>query len=301
MTAIAGFHCADGVVLAADTEESYGNDKAYGHKLFPVERSDARLCVAGAGLGYLIDYANEQIVSALDSGITDVNAFYIKLADILDELYVHGGKFSRFPVSEPAELRIDLLIGVQFLKDADKSIWTRPALFECRSNLVTRILRRKQSCIVGSGEVLKQLGIQFAGWGLTTTLAELASINVIHQAKRRYGGVGGKTHIFTMRTDGTFTYNRGGKSVDREPTMERFERVAQMLMLCLDPSMPDARVKDLFSNAERWMKNERKHLQQIEREGKGKHESIDTGSRDFERLIKRMTTPSVSQKSEPEQ
>jgi hypothetical protein len=300
VTAIAGFNCADGVVIAADTEESFsqGADKAYAHKMFPVEREDSRLCVAGSGSGYLIDYANDQIVSTLDSGTQKTVAeFKRSLEEVLNGLYQN--EFTHYPVESKAELRLQLLVGVQF--KIQDSTWTRPTLFECESNLVTPIGRTKQSCILGIGELLKQTGIQFTGWGLTTTLAELVSVYVIHEAKRRYGGVGGKTHLFTMKNDGTFNYDRGRKSSDLEPTVERFERVAQMLMLCLDPSMPDARAKDLFNNAERWMKNERKHLHKIQREGKGKHESIDTGSRDFERLIKRMTRPSASQKSEPEQ
>jgi len=69
VTAIIGFNCVDGVVLAADTEEVYGesHDKAYAHKLFPAERKNANLCVAGAGPGYLIDYAKDQIVAALET------------------------------------------------------------------------------------------------------------------------------------------------------------------------------------------------------------------------------------------
>ncbi len=98
MTAIAGFHCVDGVVLAADTEETYGNDKAYAHKLFPVERPTSRLCVAGAGLGYLIDYANEQIVSALDAETKNENDFHARLTDILEDVYGDEGRFTRFPV-----------------------------------------------------------------------------------------------------------------------------------------------------------------------------------------------------------
>src|SRR5580658_3013723 len=209
MTALAGFNCRDGVVIAADTEESYsgGVDKAYAHKLFPAERPNSRLCVAGSGNGYLIDYANEQIVSALDSGIKTVAEFQSSLKKTLDEMY--QTKFNLYPVGSPSELAIQLLVAVQFSNEATAPIWDRPTLFECQSNLVTVIGKTKHSCVLGAGELLKETGIQLTGWGMDTKLAEWASFYLIHQAKRRYGGVGGKTHVFTMRSDGTFTYNRG--------------------------------------------------------------------------------------------
>ena len=138
VTAIAGFRCVDGsVVIAADTEETYGDDKAYSHKLFPIERPTSRLCVAGAGLGYLIDYANEQFVSAIDDdGIKTIAEFRDRIADILDGAYQEDGKFTRFPVERPIDSRVDLVVAVQFYDETEKE-WKRPALFECRSNVVT--------------------------------------------------------------------------------------------------------------------------------------------------------------------
>src|SRR5437667_2720932 len=138
VTAIAGFSCVDGsVVIAADTEETYGDDKAYSHKLFPIERPTSRLCVAGAGLGYLIDYANEQFVSAIDDdGIKTIAEFRDRIADILDGAYQEDGKFTRFPVERPIDSRVDLVVAVQFYDETEKE-WKRPVLFECRSNVVT--------------------------------------------------------------------------------------------------------------------------------------------------------------------
>ena len=52
MTAIAGFNCADGVVISADSEETYTDNKVYTHKLFPVVGAHWKAGVAGAGLGY---------------------------------------------------------------------------------------------------------------------------------------------------------------------------------------------------------------------------------------------------------
>jgi hypothetical protein len=114
----------DGVVIAADTEESYGEsgDKAYANKLFPVERKHARLCVAGAGAGYLIDYAKDKIVRAVE--IAKNNAeFESKLSETLNALYADEGEFRRYPVSSPHYLAIQLLVGVHFRKQSDPSKW----------------------------------------------------------------------------------------------------------------------------------------------------------------------------------
>jgi hypothetical protein len=286
VTAITGFNCHDGVVIAADTEESYpgADNKAYANKLFPAKRPNSRLCVAGSGLGHLIDYANDRIVSALDSGVKTIPEFESFLKDTLDGLY--GDKFTLYPVQSPADLQIQLLIGVQFSNEANPPIWTEPALFECQSNLVTAIGITKHSCILGVGELLKESGVQLAGWGLDTKLAEWASVYLIHQAKRRYVGVGGKTHTCTIRTDGTFSFNPGINLPEKEATLEAFARTCQLLMLSLDASVTDARSKDFFDAARNWLIDARRHLQKLERE-KPKHATIEIRNREIDKLLRR--------------
>src|SRR5450759_4177693 len=305
MTAIAAFRCNDGLVMAADTEESYGNDKAYAHKLFPVERPKSRLCLAGSGLGYLIDYANEQIVSALDSpATTNVNEFHARLADILEEAYAEEGKFMRFPVNEPTESRIDLLVGVQFTSESDNAKWLRPSLFECRSNLVTKIESTKQSSLIGVGEILKQLGTQLAGWGLNTKLAEWASMYIIHDAKRRFGGVGGKTHLYTMRTDGTTFHDRGISWHEKEAVFDALPRAHQLITLALCVgAVNDSKAHDFMRGIEEWVMNTREHLSKVQKEsGKAKHEIISIPDSEMEKFIKSLqaSMPSPHQTSEPE-
>ena len=196
MTAIAGFNCIAGVVVSADTEVTYGNDKVYTHKLFPFVRQSWRACIAGSGCGYLIDNAKEKIIAAIGAGLKNTNEAEDALKTILNGLYRNECKQS--PVSSPSELGRQLLVAVQFVSELDGSLWMEPALFECQSNLVTRVQQR-QSRVFGVGELLKELGAHFADWGLTAPLAEWASIYLIHDAKRRFGGVGGRTHTFRMK------------------------------------------------------------------------------------------------------
>lgn len=303
MTAIIGFNCTDGVVMAADTEESFGEtgDKAYAHKLFPVERKNANLCVAGAGSGHLIDYAKEKIVATLE-GAKDNAEFEIKLAELLNNLY--AGEFSRYPVSSPSHLAVQLLVGVQFRKESDSSKWGGPTLFECESNLVTQVpLARGR--ILGAGELLKETAIQFAGWGLTAPLAEWASLYIIHEAKRRYGGIGGKTHTCTIWADGKKMIYPMGKDVrDKESILEVLPRITQLLMLSLDPSVNDSKSKDLFDAAKAWLANARRELKEI-KQGRNarKSDSIIIHDREMRKFIKQLqaSTQQTSQKSEQKQ
>jgi hypothetical protein len=164
MTAIAGFTCQDGVVIAAETEESYADNKVYTHKLFPFVRATWRLGVAGAGSGYLIDYAKDKIAEALDAGgITNTVKFRASLEKILAGLY--RKEFKVFPLKSR---HIQLLVSVQFSNPVDSTRWLDPALFECQSNLVT-IIKQQKSSVLGTGELVKELAVQFADWGLRQT------------------------------------------------------------------------------------------------------------------------------------
>ena len=197
-----------------------------------------------------------------------------------------------------------MLVGVQFVDETNHSLWKTPALFECESNLVTPIRRTRHSCIVGAGELLKELGAQFASWGLSVSLAEWASIYLIHEAKRRFGGVGGKTHTFVMRNDGKCSYGLGRNIREKEELLETFVLTNQLFMLSLDPSLREDRAKDFVDAGTRWLRDARRYLHKIEREaGKDKPAYITVSSRELDKIARRINAAmqSSSQTSEPEQ
>jgi hypothetical protein len=296
MTAIAAFNCVDGVVLAADTEETYQQDnKAYSHKLFPVERPHWNLCLAGSGSAYLIDYAKDKIVSAVESGIKNNVDFEIRLTDLVNTFYRE--EFSRYPVDSKSQLEIQLLIAVHFVQESDPSKWARPALFECQSNLVTRVPLGR-SRILGVGELLTELATQFAGWHLTANLAEWASLYIIHEAKRRFGGVGGKTHTCIMWADGKkMKYQLGRYVREKEAILEAFARISQLLVLSLEPSVTESKSKDFIDAAKAWLANARREMRNIEREyEKRKTTSVVIHDREIRKMIRRLkSTPAKSE------
>ena len=300
MTAIAAFQCYDGVVMAADTEETYQDEKAYTFKLFPVERDGKRLCVAGAGLGYLIDYAKDEIISAIDSGIANVGAFDKRLREIMRELYQRD--FALFPVDQESDRRIQLLVGVQFTDE--KAAWLRPSVFECQSNLVTVLTNPTQrGRILGAGELLKETALQFSNWGLDVELAERVCLYVMYEAKRRLAGVGGKTHIFTMRNDGRHGYYRGKHIGEEEAVLAAFNGITQLLLFALEPSVSDRKADDFVNTAKKWIKDARRYLAKVE-QGKVPNLSLITiQNSEVSKLMRRLRSieRSDAQKSEPEQ
>lgn len=301
MTAIAAFICSDGLVMAADTEETYPENKVYTFKLFPFEREGKRLCVAGSGIGYLIDYAKDEIASALDSGITNVADFEKRLREIMHKLY--RSDFKLYPVDRDSDRQIQLLVGVQFTDESNSS-WLAPSLFECQSNLVTVPKNPAQRArILGAGEVLQETARQFSNWGLNVELAERVCLYIMYEAKRRIAGIGGKTHIFTMRTDGRHGYYRGKHIGEEEAVLAGFTGITQLLLFALEPSVPDRRANDFINTAKKWLKDARRYLTKVEQGKMTNPTTVEIQNSEISKLMRRLRSvkPLTSQKSEPEQ
>jgi hypothetical protein len=283
--------------MAADTEETYPDNKVYTFKLFPVEREGKRLCVAGSGIGYLIDYAKDQIVSALDSGLTNVADFEKRLRVIMSELYERD--FALYPVDQDSERRIQLLVGVQFTHASNKSSWLPPTLFECQSNLVTVLKNPVQrGRILGTGVVLTETVVQFANWGLDVGLAKRASLYIMYEAKRRLTGVGGKTHIFTMRNDGTFEHYRGAHLREQEAVLDGFNGITQLLLLTLEPSLSERKANDFLDTGRKWIKDARRYLAKVGQGRVASPSAITIQNREISKLMRRVRSakPSAPQK-----
>lgn len=301
MTAIAAFICSDGLVMAADTEETYPENKVYTFKLFPFEREGKRLCVAGSGIGYLIDYAKDEIASALDSGITNVADFEKRLRGIMHKLY--RSDFKLYPVDRDSDRQIQLLVGVQFVDESNSSSWLAPSLFECQSNLVTVPKNPAQRArILGAGEVLQETARQFSNWGLNVELAERVCLYIMYEAKRRIAGVGGKTHIFTMRTDGRHGYYRGKHIGEEEAVLAGFTGITQLLLFALEPSVPDRRANDFINTAKKWLKDARRYLTKVEQGNVPNPTTVEIQNSEISKLMRRLRSikPLTSQKSESE-
>jgi hypothetical protein len=274
----------------------------YTFKLFPFEREGKRLCVAGSGIGYLIDYAKDEIAAALDSGITNVVDFEKRLRAIMRELYERD--FALYPVDRDSERQIQLLVGVQFIDEANSSSWLKPSLFECQSNLVTTPRNPAQRArILGVGELLQETARQFSNWGLDVELAERVCLYMMYEAKRRLAGVGGKTHIFTMRSDGRFGHYRGKHIGEEEAVLAGFNGITQLLLFTLEPSLPDNKADDFINSARKWLKDARRYLTKVEQGKVPNPSAITIQNAEISKLMRKLRNPtkiklSASRKSE---
>jgi hypothetical protein len=305
VTAIAAFRCNDGLVMAADTEETFPDNKVYTFKLFPFEREGKRMCIAGSGIGYLIDYAKDEIASALDAGITNVADFETAVRRIMRDLYEKD--FVLYPLDRDYEWQIQLLIGVQFIADSTPSSWSEATLLECQSNLVTVPKNPAQRArILGVGELLQETARQFSNWGLNVELAERVSLYLMYEAKRRLAGVGGKTHIFTMRDDGTFGYYRGKHLGEQEAVLAGFNGIMQLLLLALEPSVTDSKADDFIDTARKWLKDARRYLTKVEQGKVSNPAEITMQNKEISKMMRKLRNPtkirlSTSQNSKLEE
>jgi hypothetical protein len=106
----AGFICGDGILLAADTKESYGDTHTYVDKITIVDEAHCKAAIASSGEGYLLDYLTPHIEALLrnDEVITS-SSFEIKLQALMARLY-QTPEVKAYPVEKPADLYTQFLI-----------------------------------------------------------------------------------------------------------------------------------------------------------------------------------------------
>jgi 20S proteasome alpha/beta subunit len=204
MTIAIGFVAKNGIVLAVDTKESYGtDDHTYVDKLSMLEcGNDCQVGMAGSGTGYLIDYIVPRIKSMISEHSTwTLELFTAGLEKLMAEIYA-SDSISSFPHSSATDLYCDILIAIQLAQE-------QPALFVVHSSLVTQITG--QPFVIGYGP-MQEMANEMYSLDLNIEEASTAALYLIHDAKRRYGAVGGVVHIFKLF---------GNRRVDFERTWDQ--------------------------------------------------------------------------------
>ena len=98
------------------------------------------------------------------------------------------------------------------------------------------------------------------------------------------------------------SYSLGKHVMEKEAVLDVFARVGQLLMLSLEPSVPDNKSKDFIDAGKNWLANARQYIKGIEREyQKKKYTSIVIHDREIRRMMKQLKSaiPRVPRKSEP--
>ncbi len=204
MTIAAGFHCTDGLVLCADTQETiYSYAKVNTQKMIRIETPFYNMVFTGAGEGALIDMT----VQLMDQALTEQkpNGAW-KIEQVLRESLVdtfnrHISPWSQFPAGERPTTP-DLLIGLQFPAST--------TLYRARGTTFTRVY--EPQCI-GSGIVLaKSLIAKLFDYKMSIAQGWLIALYVLYQAKTWVDGCGGNSDILLLS-------NRDRK-ITRIPTTE---------------------------------------------------------------------------------
>ena len=232
MTIAAGFPCSDGIVLCADTQETYGNLlKINTSKIiaFPPDTSayPLRLMIAGAGNGPFIDKVASELWKRL---IKDTPQTIEEACDSIDQTMkdVHaefGQIFQQGQVPE-IELIISLCVNSQL------------QLLKCIGPIVNDAT---PYVTVGLGLYLANyISDRMFAPGVDTSFAEILAIYLIDQAKEYIDGCGGQTHVYTISRDGSI------KRMDRMDIvlignhMRHLDRCAASVLM----SYPDLELSD---------------------------------------------------------
>lgn len=242
VTIAAGFVCAEGVVLCADTQETIaGYTKASTQKLLTWEFPEFTIAFAGAGNdSMLIDMVAQQIAGAFhyDPAVRkDWLTVEKTIRKVATEIFKKTiSPFASFKGERPVA---DILIAVQF----DSEV----RLMRSRDTLFRYIYGAE---CAGTGELLFH-SLRDKVYSSSAGLAQTArmAIYILNHAKKHVEGCGGNTDILLMR--------KGTRSYERLPTpdvrrleekFDKFDEEVKPLLL----SFPDPNLShDTFEDAVR--------------------------------------------------
>jgi 20S proteasome alpha/beta subunit len=249
MTICVGMLCRDGIALAADTQESYGENKSYVAKIFPVGSANQNIVIAGAGLASFIDYAKEKIATLRDADNADT--FETKVRELMRDFYAE--EFRLYPCAEELK-QIELLVAVQFRKEF-------PFLLHIDCDLVKRV---HDARAIGAG-MFTQMAIDFHSMHLTTAQAVWACMYIVKEAKMRYEGIGGSTHIVVVTGDG-FQTERSWDIPQRETVLSRFDALARRLLIATIPATAEGMLNASMKSAADLLRVTRRDMEAFDRQ-----------------------------------
>jgi hypothetical protein len=220
VTIAAGFVCRDGIVIAADTKESYGDTHTYVDKTVQAHGDTTCGTITGSGNGYILDYIGGEIRSLIEAGDYTLEEFDVALRKLMETIY--GSKaLKSYPVDAPSDLATQLLVTYSPHGEID------PHLFLINSSLVTRVDR--SAVVIGCGD-LRQLADEIGSKEMHTLQARSAALYIVHEAKRHYSYVGGITRIITHLKN-IVLEERTEDQPQREAMLDSVRRLTQRLTL----------------------------------------------------------------------
>jgi 20S proteasome alpha/beta subunit len=222
--------CRDGIVMAADSEQSgfyrksnvpkletYDSTRNYSAQLSGAT-TGCSVIIAGAGNGELADYASHRIAREA-AGILSINDVETKLEGILEDIF--GKKFPVYSSESLGEFR--LLIAI---KAPD---FATPKLF---STYGATLVERKKF-VLGSGTLVDYVLDQIYAESMTTEDGMVAALALLQIAKKYVDGVGGDSKVAVLSKDGDVTQKPGWEVTEEENILGKHSKIANDLMLAM--------------------------------------------------------------------
>ena len=242
MTIIAGFYCKDGILLCADTEQSYTESKSQVNKLVSFRVGEALLAVGGAGDASLADYVIQDLPKYLRTQTNDLpdmekalNAYAQRI--FRDHVQVYAG-FPRDHIPE-----VSFLIGLVMDGQARLFKWERNFLY-----LAT------QNTSIGAGNVYSETLANKIDVGYAFESMFLFAVRMMLRTKQSVAGCGGYTEYKFLRSDSSIA---SGLSLPIE--VEQFvEQVDDLFGTLLISFISD--VRQLDASQEEVLLDQRKRL-----------------------------------------
>jgi 20S proteasome alpha/beta subunit len=230
VTLIAGMVCKDGIVMAADTEQSGYFRKSNVPKLesydatFSVMSSLAggnvgcSVIIAGAGHGDMADYASRRIAKEAKA-IQSMDEVELRLEAVLEDIFT-----KRFQIYKPDDLGIFRLLIAIRAPDSNT-----PKLFS--SYGATLVERNK--FVLGSGVLVDYVLDQIYDSSMTTDDGVAASLGLLQIAKKYVEGVGGESKIAVMSKEGRIQQKPDWEVTEEETILAKHAKIANRLMLAM--------------------------------------------------------------------
>jgi 20S proteasome alpha/beta subunit len=248
MTYIAAFQCREGIVMCADTQETYGDHKSYVEKLVPTD-SSTPLAIGGAGVDEPIEALTQEITERIWNACPDTKEQVVKIikesiAEVWDKDMVISAAPKQYRTTE-------LLVGVKPWKDdfcilrvKGKRVYFAP----------------RHGGIIGYGTqpnyaILRRLYRN----DLSLSQGVLLATYLVAHSKAHDDGVGFDTRIVVIRENGAWQENVDFISGIEKKFVQVHSAIDRLLLASPDLTMTEfqfSRELNDFKNAALSLRNE---------------------------------------------
>jgi 20S proteasome alpha/beta subunit len=194
MTIAVGILGGGGVVLAADTEYTWGYLKTSGEKIWTAEGKAGALAITGAGSGAYLEAVSQRMTSVFLKQKRAVTADSLQRAfsAILTDFHAkHVVPYAQYPREET-----DIWLIIGFQGGGDGFLWAseKDTLRACRSHVAAGIGREYAESLLGQ-TLKRKLPTKPTG----TAFAERLAAYCVFQTKRHVSYCGKSTSVVALR------------------------------------------------------------------------------------------------------